>query len=114
MSAEASPRGRRQSNTGPADRSEARYAGGMARGWESKAIESQQADAERKPIGPALSQDELDRRQRAETLGLALADITAQLQAACTPLHRDMLRQRMVAVEALLAEAAATGRRPND
>jgi len=76
----------------------------MARGWESKAVEAQQAEA-RGPArtGPPVSQDELERRQQLEGLRLALADATAQLQAACRPVHRDMLRQRIAAIEASLA-----------
>jgi hypothetical protein len=77
----------------------------MARGWESKAIESQQADlGARRPEGPAPTADEIARRQQAESVALALADATAQLQAACRPVHRDAVRQRVVALEGLLAE----------
>ncbi len=79
----------------------------MARGWESKAIESQQDDARAKgPAGPAPSPEELERREKAASVGLALADLTAQLQAACRPAQRDLLRQRVAALEALLASLA--------
>jgi hypothetical protein len=79
----------------------------MARGWESKSVEAQQEDAAaRRPAGPALSPEERERRQRAESVGLALADLTAQLQAACRPVHRDRLRRRIAALQALLAETA--------
>lgn len=87
----------------------------MARGWESKAIESQQDDARAKgPAGPAPSPAQIARRQQAESIQLALADTTAQLQAACRPLHKDMLRQRVTALEALLAglAEATDGSRP--
>ena len=81
------------------------YAGGMARGWESKAIESQQDDrAARRPAGPQLSPEERERRDRADSVSLALADAAAQLQAACRPAQRDMLRQRVTALEGLLAD----------
>lgn len=77
----------------------------VARGWESKAIESQQEDrGVRRPAAPALSPEDLARRERAESVALALADATAQLQAACRPAQRDALRQRVVALERLLAE----------
>jgi hypothetical protein len=77
----------------------------MARGWESKAVEAQQADARTsRPAGPALSPEEIARRQKAESVALALADTTAQLQAACRPGQRDALRQRIAGLEALLAE----------
>jgi hypothetical protein len=77
----------------------------MARGWESKAIEDQQADARRPAtLAPPISDAERARRQEVDGLRLALADATAQLQAACRPVHRDMLRQRIGALEARLAE----------
>ena len=80
----------------------------MARGWESKSIESQQDDA-RAPVaaGPPASPEDVERRQKAESIALALADTTAQLQAACRPVHRDMLRQRVKALEEMLAALAA-------
>ena len=79
----------------------------MARGWESKAIEAQQDEAGRRvPAGPPLSEAERERRRQADGLRLALAEATAQLQAACKPVHRDMLRRRIAALEASLA---ATG-----
>jgi hypothetical protein len=82
----------------------------MARGWESKAVEDQQAEAQRRTIAaPVLSPEAQDRQRRVHTLTLGLADLTAQLQAACRPVHRDMLRQRIAAVEALLAELRAEG-----
>jgi hypothetical protein len=77
----------------------------VARGWESKAVEDQQAEARRPAAaGPPLSDAERARRQEADGLRLALADATAQLQAACRPVHRDMLRQRIAAVAARLTE----------
>ena len=84
------------------------YAAGMARGWESKAIESQQQDrATRPPSGPDLTPAERERHQRAESVALALADAAAQLQAACRPAHRDALHQRVTALQNLLAELRA-------
>ena len=77
----------------------------MARGWESKAVEDQQAEARRPAgIGPPITEAERARRQEADGLRLALADATAQLQGACRPVHRDMLRQRIAALEARLTE----------
>jgi hypothetical protein len=77
----------------------------MARGWESKAIESQQADRDqRRHDGPARSPEAQARHAQAETVALALADATAQLAAACRPVHRDQLRQRIDALKTRLAE----------
>lgn len=76
----------------------------MARGWESKAVESQQEDARRAPA-PArqLTTDERDRLAQRRSLELALAGTQAELQAACRPAHRDMLRLRLEAIQAQLA-----------
>jgi len=87
----------------------------MARGWESKAIESQQDDARAKgPAGPAPTPEELERRHKAASLAMALADVTAQLHSASRPVHRDMLRRRVTALEELLAAVTgpAGGERP--
>ncbi len=76
----------------------------MARGWESKAVESQQADARpARPAGPALSPEARARREKADAVALSLADATAQLQAACRPVQREALHQRVRALTDLLA-----------
>jgi hypothetical protein len=75
----------------------------MARGWESKSVESQQDDARtnRRP-GPALTDEERARLERRRTLELAIARTQAELQAACHAAHRDMLRLRLHALQAEL------------
>jgi hypothetical protein len=71
----------------------------MARGWESKAVESQQADADRqRPLAPPLSDDARRRLEQRRTLELALAQTQAELGAACRAAHRDMLQQRLTAI----------------
>ena len=71
----------------------------MARGWESKAVESQQADADRMPhLEPELTDDERARLQQRRTLELALAQTQAELGAACRAAHRDMLQERLAAI----------------
>jgi hypothetical protein len=80
----------------------------MARGWESKAVESQQDDAlaRRRLVavqsGPATREEQaaLDRRR---SLELARARAEADLQAATRPAHREMLRQAIAAIDARLA-----------
>ena len=75
----------------------------MARGWESKSIESQQDDAQqKKQQKPALSPEERQRTDRRRTLELALARTQAELQAACHPAHRDMLRLKLESLKAEL------------
>jgi hypothetical protein len=76
----------------------------MARGWESKSIESQQDDAQAvKQPRPALTDDERERVDRRRTLELAMTRTQAELQAACHAAHRDMLRLRLEALQAELA-----------
>jgi hypothetical protein len=76
----------------------------MARGWESKAVESQQEDAGRtRRMEPALSDEARHRLQQRRTLELALAQTQAELGAACRAAHRDMLRQRLEAIKAAIA-----------
>ena len=75
----------------------------MARGWESKSVESQQDAAQSQPaIRPTLTPEERDRAQRRATLELAVANTQAELQAACRPAHRDMLRLKLEALKAEL------------
>lgn len=75
----------------------------MARGWESKSIESQQDDAARKAARkPALSPDQRDRAAQRAGLELALAQTQAEMIAACKPAHRDMLKLRLDAIRAQL------------
>jgi hypothetical protein len=77
----------------------------MARGWESKSIESQQDDAGRRAqTGPALTAEERERKQQQAGLQLALAETQAQLTAACRPAHREMLRLRLEAIQAQLKD----------
>jgi len=75
----------------------------MARGWESKAVESQQDDADReRRLQPALTEDERARLQQRRTLELALAQTQAELGAACRAAHRDMLQERLTAIRSQL------------
>ena len=75
----------------------------MARGWESKAIESQQDDARATgTIRPALTPEQRARAERRASLELAVAQAQAELQAACRPAHRDMLRLKLDALKAEL------------
>ena len=76
---------------------------GMARGWESKAIESQQDDARTaRQTRRDLTPDERAAAQRRATVELAIANTQAEIQAACRPAHRDMLRLKLEALKAEL------------
>lgn len=76
----------------------------MARGWESKSVESQQEDLGRSGGSKrALTAEERERLTARTGLELALARTQAELQAACHPAHRDMLRLRLEAIHGQLA-----------
>ena len=78
----------------------------MARGWESKNVESQQDEAQRTPPGPGDSHEPPEIQARRKTLELALARTRADLQAARAPAHRTMLEQ---AIEALGQQLSKLG-----
>ena len=65
----------------------------MARGWESKAVEDQQREAQTTGTAPKGAVDPAEPARRAEraTLQLARTRALADLQHACAPAHRAML-----------------------
>ena len=73
----------------------------MARGFESKAVEAQQEEARRrKTLQPELSTEEQQRAARRVGLELALTRTQAEMNAACRPAHREMLKLRLEAIRA--------------
>lgn len=76
----------------------------MARGWESKAVEAQQADASaRTRSGPPVSRDEANRRAQRATLTLARARAEADLLAATAEAHRAMLERAIADLDRQIA-----------
>jgi hypothetical protein len=76
----------------------------MARGFESKDVEYQQAERERgRTPGPRLTAAEREARARRRTLELALTRAQADLAAAKTPAHRRMLEHAIAALEQQLS-----------
>jgi hypothetical protein len=75
----------------------------MARGWESKAVESQQDDAaQREQLRPALSAQEQERLVRKRTLELSRARLADDLDRASATAHRRMLERALADVDAEL------------
>jgi hypothetical protein len=75
----------------------------MARGWESKSIESQQDDATRKKdVKPALTHQERERLVRRQTLELSRARLHGDLRRATAPTHRTMLERALADLDAQL------------
>ena len=75
----------------------------MARGFESKDVEYQQAEAQRgKSRNRALTPEERDAQATRRSLELALSRARADWAAATSPAHRQMLEQAIAALEAQL------------
>ena len=80
----------------------------MARGFESKDVEFQQAEAERvKKLGQPLTVEERDRLSKRQSLELALARARADLAVARTSPHKKMLADAIAALEQQLASDQA-------
>jgi hypothetical protein len=76
----------------------------VARGWESKSVESQQDEAGRRGVRkPPRSPEEVERGARRAALEMALVQTQAEMGAACRPAHREMLRLRLAAIQDELA-----------
>jgi hypothetical protein len=81
----------------------------MARGWESKSVEDQQADWERAPVEPRPTVSAADvaaaaRASARRTLELARARAADDLRTATREAHRAMLREALRALDAQLAD----------
>jgi hypothetical protein len=77
----------------------------MARGWESKSVEQQQAEMseQRKTARAPISPDEQQRNRKREGLLLSRQRLTQQLQAASNPRHRQMLEQAIAELDRQLS-----------
>ena len=76
----------------------------MARGWESKSVEAQQADAGDKSSQPKikLSAEAAARKRDRETLRLSRQRVLQQLEKAGNPRHRQLLQQELADLDAKL------------
>ena len=78
----------------------------MARGWESKNIESQQEEAQKgREVRPALTPEERERHDRRQTLELALATKRVELAAATSEPHRAYLTRAISDLESALTNS---------
>ena len=67
----------------------------MARGWESKSVESQQTETFGR--GPRRDEpaEERDRRAKRESLELSRSRVSRELEGARTPVHRTALENAL-------------------
>jgi hypothetical protein len=76
----------------------------MARGFESKSVEAQQEEAQRRrPTGPPVDRENAARRAERATLALARKRAEADLTGASAPAHRAMLEQAIVDLDRRIA-----------
>lgn len=74
----------------------------MARGWDSKSVEEQQASAEAAKVNrlkPSLSAEERQRQTVRDGLLLTRTKIVNDLAAASDQRHRDMLEQALAHID---------------
>jgi hypothetical protein len=75
----------------------------MARGWESKSVEAQQADRDRHEPPASAAPEDRARAAHRRTLELARARAHADLGKARHPAHREMLEAAIRAIDEQLA-----------
>jgi hypothetical protein len=78
----------------------------VARGWESKSVEEQQAQAisPSGPAGQALTPDQIANRRQKQSLLLSRQRVLQQLEAAQNPRHREMLQIALADLDAHLVQ----------
>jgi hypothetical protein len=67
----------------------------MARGWESKSVESQQHEAPGARQQQRMSAEELERRSKRESLELSRARVSRELASARSDVHRAALENAL-------------------
>ena len=76
----------------------------MARGWESRAVEQQQAEAaSANSGGPRLTAEQRNKKREQEALRLSRQRIIQQLEKAHHTAHRQMLERALLDLDEKLA-----------
>lgn len=80
----------------------------MARGWESKSVEEQQAQAASNstPAVPPLTPVQIAGQRQRQGIMLSRQRVLQQLETAQNPRHREMLRRALADLDAQLARLA--------
>lgn len=78
----------------------------MARGWESKSVAEQQAQAAStvQKARPPLTPEQLARQRQQQGLLLARRNVLQQLETARNPRHRAMLQRALADLDAQLSQ----------
>jgi hypothetical protein len=75
----------------------------MARGWESKSVESQQTEGSSGRRSERRTAEEIEREKKRESLELSRARIARELESARTDVHRTALRNALAFLDDELA-----------
>ena len=77
----------------------------MARGWESKSVESQieSAETSNQEESSHHDQPDLERMRQHQALVLSRSRVLQQLEVSQNPRHREMLKRALADLEAQLA-----------
>jgi hypothetical protein len=67
----------------------------MARGWESKSVESQQSETFEPRDRSGQTREDRDRKQKRESLELSRSRVSRELEAARSPVHRTALENAL-------------------
>ena len=77
----------------------------MARGFESKSVEEQQAEAKRESTTrQQLTPEQMERRRKREGLILSRNNVKQRLESSSNPAHRQMLEGALADLDRQLAE----------
>jgi hypothetical protein len=77
----------------------------MARGFESKSVEEQQAEAKRESsAGQKLSPEQAERRRKRDGLVLSRKNVQQRLESAANAAHRQMLEGALADLDRQIAE----------
>jgi hypothetical protein len=78
----------------------------MARGFESKSVEEQQAESKRESDPRvALTPEEIEGRRKRDGLLLSRTNVQAQLNSATNPAYRQMLEGALAELDRQIAES---------
>ena len=76
----------------------------MARGFESKSVEEQQAEARREPAtNQRLTAEQMEGRRKRDGLLLSRKNVQSQLDSATNPTRREMLERALAELDRQLA-----------
>jgi hypothetical protein len=77
----------------------------MARGWESKSVEDQQAQAisPARPPGPTLTPAQIGVERHRQSLLMSRQHVLQQLEAAQNPRHREILENALADLDSAIA-----------